>query len=259
MSLDAFLGGRLHLHQPDRGGFRSGSDAVLLAAAVPARAGDSVLDLGCGTGAAMYCLATRVPGLRLTGVERDAEAAALARRNGAAEVVEADIHDLPPDLRRQWSHVIANPPYFPAGAGSPATDAPREAALREARAGDLARWVAVACRRVAPKGTVTVIARADRLGEILPVMQGALGGLSIRPVAPFPEAPAGRVIVQGVLGARTPLVLLAPLVLHSRPEDGAYTGEAEAILRDMAALRMRDRPSGPPVPKRRDRGAGDVL
>ena len=76
------------LWQPVRG-FRSGSDAVLLAASVPARAGEAVLDLGCGVGVAMYCLGSRVPGVRLTGVERNAEAAGLARRNGTAEVAES--------------------------------------------------------------------------------------------------------------------------------------------------------------------------
>ncbi|MDB2406946.1 methyltransferase [Jannaschia sp.] len=257
MSRDAFLGGRLHLDQPDTG-FRAGSDAVLLAASVPAEAGDSVLDLGCGVGAAMYCLGARVPDLRLTGVEREAGAAALARRNGTANVVEADVLDLPPALRGQWGHVISNPPYFAAGAGSAARDPSREAALREGSPGDLVRWIAVACRRVAPKGTVTVIARADRLGEMVGAM-GGLGAVSIRPISPDAGAAARRVIVQGTLGARGVLQILAPLVLHSRHEDGAYTGEAETILREMASLKMREKPRRAAAAKKRDRGQGGVV
>jgi tRNA1(Val) A37 N6-methylase TrmN6 len=48
---DAFLGGQLCLRQP-RSGHRAGHDAVLLAAATPARAGDRVVDFGAGVGAA---------------------------------------------------------------------------------------------------------------------------------------------------------------------------------------------------------------
>src|SRR6478736_1511110 len=47
---DAFLGGRLRLRQP-RSGHRAGHDAMLLAAATPARSGDRVVDLGAGDGA----------------------------------------------------------------------------------------------------------------------------------------------------------------------------------------------------------------
>ena len=57
---DAFLGGRLVLRQPARG-YRAGADAVMLAAACSARAGERVLELGCGAGAALFCLGARVP------------------------------------------------------------------------------------------------------------------------------------------------------------------------------------------------------
>ena len=66
---DAFLCGRLHLWQP-RKGYRAATDPVLLAAACPAVAGQRVLDLGCGAGAASLCLAARVPGLQLAGLRK---------------------------------------------------------------------------------------------------------------------------------------------------------------------------------------------
>ena len=111
---DAYLGGRLRLYQP-RHGYRAGLDAVLLSASVCAEKGQQVLELGCGVGAAILCLGTRVSGLTLTGVERDPAFAALARRNGRAalEVVEADLADLPLDVRqRQFDHVLATPPIM---------------------------------------------------------------------------------------------------------------------------------------------------
>ena len=77
---DTVLGGRLRLRQPRRG-HRVGHDAILLAAAVPARAGETVVELGAGVGAAGLALASRVPGIRLTMVELVPRLAALAAEN----------------------------------------------------------------------------------------------------------------------------------------------------------------------------------
>ena len=237
---DAFLGGRLTLLQPARG-FRSGSDAVLLAAACPARAGDSVLDLGCGVGAAMYCLEARVPGVRLTGVERDAAVAELARRNGTAEVATGDVLDLPRELLRSFDHVICNPPYFASGAGRPSGRPNREAAMREAPDG-LRLWLETAVRRAGPKGSVTVVARADRFEEIVVTLSPRLGRLVVLPIAARAGRPALRVIVQGLKGRRAPMRLLAPLVLHAGARHGGdrddHTPAAVSVLRDGEALRL---------------------
>ena len=113
---DGFLGGRLHIWQPAKG-FRSGVDAVLLAAAVPAVAGQSVLELGCGAAACVLCLGARVPGLALNGLELQGDYAALARENAARnhldlDLWQGDVADVPKGLRDQtFDHVIANPPY----------------------------------------------------------------------------------------------------------------------------------------------------
>ena len=71
---DAFLGGRLTIRQPVRG-YRAGADPVFLAAAVAAKPGERVLELGCGVGTALLCLGARVAGLDLTGVERQGDLA----------------------------------------------------------------------------------------------------------------------------------------------------------------------------------------
>src|SRR3954462_10730022 len=77
---DAILGGRLRLKQPALG-HRFGHDAILLAAACPARAGEQVVDLGAGVGAAGLALAARVDGCIVTLVEIDPALAALAAEN----------------------------------------------------------------------------------------------------------------------------------------------------------------------------------
>src|SRR5215468_5687544 len=87
---DGFLGGRLRLRQP-RSGHRSGHDAILLAAATTARAGDRVVEFGAGVGAAGLALATRINGIDLVMVEIDPQLARLARDNASANAIAADV------------------------------------------------------------------------------------------------------------------------------------------------------------------------
>jgi tRNA1(Val) A37 N6-methylase TrmN6 len=255
LSRDAFLGGRLFLWQPARG-YRAGVDPVLLAASVPARAGQSVLDLGCGAGAALFCLATRVSGLSLTGVEIQDRYAALARRNAAeagfdARIETADLTALPDDLRqRAFDHVVANPPYFRAGARVGAGDAGREAARAEA-ATPLAHWVDQAARRLAPRGYLHMIQTAARLPDMLAGLDHRLGSVEVLPIQPRAGRAPTLVILRVRKGGRAPFRLLPPFVMHEgdrhdRDADD-YTPAARAILRDGAALdwpehgRARDR------------------
>lgn len=240
---DAFLGGRLRIVQPATG-YRAATDPVLLAAAVPARAGQAVLELGCGVGVASLCLGSRVPGLRLVGLEVQPAYAALARRNAAAngqafEVHEGDLAAMPAALRAQaFDHVIANPPYFEATSGTPARDVGRETAQREAT--PLALWVAAGLRRLRPGGWITLIHSADRLPDILRTLPVGAGGVTVLPVAPRPGRAANRVLVAARKGARAPFRLLAPLVLHEgvrHLRDGDdFSAAATAILRGGAAL-----------------------
>ena len=65
---DRLLGGRIRLRQPGEG-YRAAIDPVFLAASVPAEPHQLVLDVGCGPGAAMFCLAARVPHCRVVGLE----------------------------------------------------------------------------------------------------------------------------------------------------------------------------------------------
>lgn len=243
LSRDAFLGGRLQLWQPRRG-YRAGIDPVLLAAAVPARAGQSVLDLGCGAGAAALCLAARVPGLRLWGLEVQPAYAALARRNAAAngaqmEVVEGDVAQMPGPLRAlSFDHVICNPPYFDRARSSPARDAGRDRAL--GGPAPLDAWVAAAARRLRPGGQLHVIQRAERLPELLTACTAHVGAAVLRPVQPRAGRDAKLVLVQARKGGRADFRLAAPLVLHAGPRhlrDGEdYAPAIARVLREAAPL-----------------------
>lgn len=243
-SSDSLLDGRLFLRQP-RSGYRAAVDPVLLAAAVPETAGH-VLDAGCGTGAASLCYAYRVPRARVTGLERRTDWADIAeenaRRNGMDErvaIVRGDLLQPPRDLAPgSFDEVMANPPYLPAGRADMRRP-PADAAATVEGAATLADWIAFCLSMAKPKGGVTLIHRADRLDEILSLLHGKAGGIVVFPIWPKATDAGGdarRVIVSARKGMKTPLRLAPGLALHG--DDGGYTGAAEAVLRDGAAIRL---------------------
>lgn len=241
LSDDKFLSGRLRLWQPLRG-YRAATDPVLLAAACPAVAGQSVLDLGCGAGAAALCLGTRVPGLALAGLELQAAYADLARRNAARnglamEVTEGDVRAMPAALRRDFDHVLCNPPYYPAG-GTPSPLAPRAVAM-QVEAVTLAAWVGAAARRLRPGGWLTMITGADALPELLSSLT-KLGSATVLPLTPREGRAAKRVILRARKGGKAPFRLLAPFIIHhGATHEGdreSYTPKASDVLRGTADL-----------------------
>lgn len=246
LSDDKFLAGRLRLLQPLKG-YRAATDPVLLAAACPAQPGESVLDLGCGAGAAALCLGLRVPGLRLAGLELQADYADLARQNAQRngiplEVHEGDLAHIPKPLRHDFDHVIANPPYYPPG-GSPSPIPGRAKAMQVET--PLADWVNAASRRLRPGGWLTLICGADGLPQVLSAMGAKLGSAAVLPLAARDGRPALRIILQARKGGRAAFRLLAPLVIHrGAAHDGdreSYTPEANAVLREGADLLARFR------------------
>ena len=232
---ETFLGGRVRVDQP-RTGFRSGLDAVMLAAAVPAKLGQAALELGSGSGAASLCLAARVPHLTVFGVEIDSELVTAATGNAAANgmavrvhFTAADIFHLPPSLKRDFDHVLANPPFHE---GQKSPDPARAKALADS--GKLANWLKLGLQRTVSGGYFTSILRADRLDEALAALPP--GGITLYPLWPKAGEAAKRIILQVRKGSGAPIKLLPGLVLHAH--SGDYTPEADAILRhgEMLAL-----------------------
>ncbi len=243
LTRDGFLGSRLAILQP-KGGYRAGVDPVFLAAAVPAISGETVLELGCGVGTALFCLGARVPELGLTGVERQSDYASLARRNAetnglTAEIFDAPLEDLPARVReRSFDHVIANPPYWRGDARMQAGDAGREAALAEET--PLSAWCNAAVRRLRPGGWLTLIQAAERLPDVLSALDARVGAVVVHPLTPRAGRDATRVIVQAVKGSRAGARLASPTVLHQGDTHGedreSYTAPVRAILREGAAF-----------------------
>jgi tRNA1Val (adenine37-N6)-methyltransferase len=244
------LGGRLRYAQPARG-FRSGIEPVLLAAAVPARPGERVLEGGSGAGAALLCLAARVGGLCGVGVERDPGLAALLRQNARANgfttilPVAGDVLSLP--LRGLFAHSFANPPYHDAAGTPPGSG---QAGAKQAAAGRLADWAAALGSVLRQRGTLSLILPPARLEEALAgCARAGCGSVRLLPLWPHRGEPAKLMLLNAVRGGREKLTVLAGLVLHQ--ERGGFTPEAEACLRAGHGLDVRrpiPRPPGDGAP-----------
>ena len=236
MSSDSLLGGRVR-HRQAADGHRTGIEPVLLAAFVPARPGERVLEGGTGAGAALLCLASRVPGVLGVGLEINAEQAARARENFALNgfdtliVQHGDLATIEPE--GAFDHAMANPPWHtPSATASP--DGARTLA-RQARPGLFALWAARLARTLRHRGTLSFITSAATLSECLAGFSLAgCGSHTILPLWPPEGRPAKLVLLQGVKGGRGPTRILPGLVLHA--PGGGYTAAAEAVLRDGHAL-----------------------
>jgi tRNA1(Val) A37 N6-methylase TrmN6 len=244
-SSDAFLGGRLMLEQPMEG-FRSGFDAVFLAAACDAKPGESVLEAGCGAGVASLCLCARVPGISAVGVDIDPELVALASRNAAQNGMADRCRFVAGDIggplaaleaqgfrRESYTHVIANPPFAIEGRARLSRNARRARACAMPPDG-FEMWLRFLAAAAAPHGTCTLIHLPEALPHLLKAWEGRFGGPSILPVAAKAGENAIRVILQGKKGSRAPVELHAPVAL--KDETGAETAVARAVLREGAGL-----------------------
>ncbi len=237
---NALLCGRVRLRQPARG-YRAGMDAALLAAAVAPRPGERLFEAGCGAGAVLMQIAARHDALSLTGLERDSSSAALARENAGLNgfgdritVIEGDVAagfrslGLPP-----FDWAVSNPPFFD-DPGALRAPAPGKQGAWMADDG-LAAWTGLLLKAVREGGRIVIIHRADRLADLLALLGDKAGSFAIRPIQPFAEEPAKRVLVRAIKTGKAPLRLLPPLVLHNR-SGAKHTPESEALLRGEAAL-----------------------
>jgi tRNA1(Val) A37 N6-methylase TrmN6 len=237
---DRVLDGRVRLRQPARG-YRAGLDAALLAAACDAGPGSRVIEAGCGAGGALLAAAARRPQARFVGVERDPEALALALENITLNGMEGRVEAVAGDVALRFSGLglpvfdagMANPPFFddPDALRGPAAE------RRGAWMADdgLEAWIGFLSKAVREGGSITIVHRADRLADILALLAPKAGSAQVRPVLPFADQPAKRVLVRAIKSGKAPMRLLPALVLHDR-EGGKHTPQTEAILRGEAGL-----------------------
>jgi tRNA1(Val) A37 N6-methylase TrmN6 len=246
---DAVLGGALRLRQPRRG-HRVGHDAVLLAAACPARGSEHVVDLGAGVGAAGLAVAARAPGVTVTLVEIDPDLAALAAENAklnglAGRVTSVSLDAAAPArvfaaaglAADRVDRVLMNPPFNDLVRQRASPDRRRRLAHAAPRQ-TLVVWIRTAARLLRPGGTLTLIFRADGLVDIGHALDAGFGAITVLPVYPKPDQPAVRILVRATKASRAPLVLLPGLVLNDAL--GRPTPQAEDVLRAGATLPLAE-------------------
>jgi tRNA1(Val) A37 N6-methylase TrmN6 len=240
-TIDDFLGGCVRLIQP-RAGYRVSMDTVMLAASIPARAGETVLEGGVGSAGASLCLARRVDGLQVKGIDIQSDMVALARKNidlnglsDRVSVQETSIKDLS-GAQSQYDHIMINPPYLPAGKAICPPDDNKGQAHMDLNA-NLRDWIRFCVHYVKQKGTVTLVYRADRMDEVISYLYGRVGDLMIMPLWPRLGSKAKRVIIQGRKGMSGAVSMLPGLALHG--DVARYTPEADEILRQGKALDLK--------------------
>ena len=245
---DAVLGGRLTLRQPKRG-HRIGHDAILLAAATPARSGEHAADLGAGVGGAGLALAVRVTRLNMALVEIDPWLMALAQENARLNKMEERVRAVCCDVEDNaaltggglgagtLNRVLMNPPFNDASRSNVSPD-PRRRLAHVATTGLLERWIATADFLLRPQGTLTLIWRADALADVLAALKPAFGSIGVLPVFPRRNEPAIRMLVRAVKAGKGPLRDYAGLVLND--DEHKPTRAAEAVLRGGESLAMAE-------------------
>jgi len=242
-SEDAFLGGQLRLKQL-KSGHRAGHDAVLLAAATPARPGDRVADLGAGAGVAGLAVARRVPGIDLVLVEIDTALAVLARANADANAIHADVIvlDLEADAMAfaaaglapdSVDAVLMNPPFNDPARHRASPDTARGIA-HVATATTLSKWVHAARRILKSRGVLTLIWRADGIAEVIAALDHGFGSLQVLPIHGDSRGPAMRILVGATKGGRGPTQIHPSLLLND--ESGVPNKKVQEILAGKGSL-----------------------
>ena len=227
------LNQRLRLATPEDG-LGVTSDAVFLASAIPAEPGMRFLDAGCGVGVVGLCLAARVPGLDIHGIEIDPHLAELARSNAAGNGIGGwSVHTgdlfgpLPTAYRSGFDCVGTNPPWQRADASTPSPDPRRTLARREGGSGrKLGDWLAVCAGLLRENGVLVTIVPPNRIDDSL--VQLGSWAAEMQPL----QARAGRsprtVLVRLRRSAAPSRRWLPPLPVHA---GGHHSLAAERILR----------------------------
>ncbi len=238
---DSFLGGQIKVLQP-KSGYRAGSDAVLLAAFV-APSHTSILDIGCGVGTVSLCLAHRLEGTQIWGIDRQKELVDLALENASQNSFQGRLHFFVEDIRASapvsqgsplFEAVCSNPPYF--HPSRPSKDASR--ALARTQSISLKKWVEYCFSRLCPKGYLYLIYPASELTDLIKALEN-FGGIHLYPVWTFPSGPCKRVLVRAQKGSKAPSVLLPGLVLHDPALPISPTASGRVPLSSQAEDIMR--------------------
>lgn len=217
--------------------FCFGIDAVLLTGFARVKDGDTVLDLGTGTGIIPILLEAKTGASHLTGLEIQPESADMAKRSVCYNELEKKIDIVEGDLknaseifgRGSFDVVTCNPPYMIGAHGLTGGNESKTIARHEVLCTfeDVAREVAAVLK---PGGMFYLVHRPFRLVELLGTMtKYRLEPKRMKFVHPFVDKEPNMVLIEAKKGARSRVEIEPPLIVYKSP--GVYTDEIYDIYK----------------------------
>lgn len=211
--------------------FCFGMDAVLLSGFVKVLPGETVLDLGTGTGIIPILLEAKSLGKHFTGLEIQSESADMARRSLILNKLEDKIDIVDGDIKEasllfglaSFDVVTCNPPYMNHSHGIINPDSSKAIARHEIHC-TLEDVIREAGRVLKPNGRMYMVHRPFRLVDIINTCsEYKLEAKRMRLVYPYIDKEPNMVLVECVKGGGRNLVVESPLIVYK--EQGVYTDE----------------------------------
>ncbi len=238
LSQDKLLGGKVIIFQPKKG-YRVAMDSCLLAAAVPVKAGDRVLDLGVGTGAVSLCIRARVPKCRIVGIDKNTGYLELAQKsvvkNSWEQSIDLHVGDVchPPRILQPGSfdYVVANPPYFEEESYFKSPHSGKSEAHAN-HGSNLADWVACAKHYSKPEGQFFVIFPSDKEERLVAALNDHFNDIRLFRVFSNSKITPIRLIAAATTAPTATHVVTEAGTLQIRDEKGHYTPAARGVLWD---------------------------
>ena len=192
------------------------------------------LDLGCGLASVLLMIAWKLPRADVTGIEAQADRAAMGRRSiafdGAADrcrIVDGDLRDAAAfAASERFDLVTGTPPYFPRGSGTESTK-PHAAPCRFELRGGVEDYLATARRVLAPAGEIVVSTSFLERERVL----AAIGDLGLHPREHWEIVPRdgkAALVLVDVL-ALEPAGLTHTQALVVRDRAGEWTSEFRTV------------------------------
>lgn len=211
--------------------FCFGMDAVLLSGFTRVKQGETVLDMGTGTGIIPILLEAKTAGKHFVGLEIQEESADMARRSVAYNHLEERISIVQGDIREadrlfalaSFDVITCNPPYMTGSHGLLNPDLPKAIARHEVMCTfeDVARRAEKLLR---PGGRFYLVHRPFRLAELMVTLSKyRLEPKRIKFVHPFLDKEPNMVLIEAMRGAKPRVTVEAPLIVYKKP--GVYTDE----------------------------------
>lgn len=213
------------------GKFCFGMDAVLLSNFARVKKGESVLDLGTGTGIIPILLTAKSEGERFVGLEIQPESADMARRSISHNHLENKVEIVNGDIKEaacifgsaSFDVITTNPPYMIGHHGIANVSDTKAIARHEVLCtlDDILRESAKILR---PGGKFYMVHRPFRLAEILSKMVAVgIEPKRMRMVHPFLDKEPNMVLLEGARGGHSRMTVERPLIVYK--ETGVYSDE----------------------------------